>query len=152
MDFGIRGIDLTYALLDGCDIAILVDAVARGQAPGTIYVIEPDASFDTPAPQGLPLIEAHDLDPAKVLRLVASLGGQVRRVLLVGCEPTPFDPEQDMQMELSAPVRAAVDEAAALVESLVSRILHKFQPRGAEKAEQNSGGILQPEGATLWHE
>ena len=119
VDFGIRGIDLTYALLDGCDIAILVDAVPRGGTPGTVYVIEPDAPVDADVPQGMPLIEAHDLDPAKVLRLVRSLGGKVRRVLLVGCEPTPFDSEQDMQMELSEPVRAAVDEAVAVVESLV---------------------------------
>lgn len=28
VDFGIRGIDLTYALLDGCRAAVLVDAHA----------------------------------------------------------------------------------------------------------------------------
>ena len=122
VDFGIRGIDLTYALLDGCDVAILVDAVPRGEAPGTVYLIEPEAPADAPMPQGMPLIEPHDLDPAKVLRLVASLGGTVRRVLLVGCEPTPFDPEQDMQMELSPPVRAAVDEAVNLIVSLVTEM------------------------------
>src|SRR2546428_8240900 len=42
VDFGIRGLDLTYALLDGCDVAVLIDAVPRGQPPGTLYVIEPD--------------------------------------------------------------------------------------------------------------
>ncbi len=43
-DFGIRGYDLAYALLDGPDVTILVDAAARGGAPGTIYVIEPDVT------------------------------------------------------------------------------------------------------------
>ncbi|MGI9036002.1 MAG: hydrogenase maturation protease, partial [Pyrinomonadaceae bacterium] len=43
-DYGIRGYDLAYALLDGCDVAIFVDAAPHGAAAGTIYVIEQDAS------------------------------------------------------------------------------------------------------------
>ncbi len=42
VDFGIRGFDLAYALLDRFDVTILVDACPRGGAPGTLYVIEPD--------------------------------------------------------------------------------------------------------------
>src|SRR5215469_880287 len=41
-DFGIRGFDLAYAMQDGYDLIILVDACARGDAPGTVYVVEPD--------------------------------------------------------------------------------------------------------------
>ena len=41
-DFGIRGFDLAYALQDGYETTILVDACPHGQAPGTLYVIEPD--------------------------------------------------------------------------------------------------------------
>jgi hypothetical protein len=41
-DFGIRSYDLAFALLDGYDVTILVDAAPRGAAPGTLYVIEPD--------------------------------------------------------------------------------------------------------------
>ena len=132
VDFGIRGLDLTYALMDQCDVAILVDAVPRGEAPGTLYVIEPDmipaaqAAAGAALPDGaLPggvIIDAHNLDPAKVLQLVANLGGKVQRVLLVGCEPTPFDPELDIEMDMSPPVRAAVEEAIPLVESLIARI------------------------------
>ncbi len=43
-DFGIRGYDLAYALLDGYDTTILVDACPRGEPAGTLYVIEPDLS------------------------------------------------------------------------------------------------------------
>ena len=43
-DFGIRGLDLTYALLDGYAAVILVDTAQRGEPPGTVYVIEPEAS------------------------------------------------------------------------------------------------------------
>src|ERR1700733_12489801 len=41
-DYGIRGMHLAYDLANGYTSAILIDATARGGAPGTIYVIEPD--------------------------------------------------------------------------------------------------------------
>jgi hydrogenase maturation protease len=120
IDFGIRGLDLTFALADDAyDAVILVDAVPRGETPGTLYVIEPEAA----AAPALPF-EAHALDPARVLSAAAALGGPLRRLLLVGCEPTPLDPDSEGSMDLSAPVQAAVDEAVALVESLVERIRH----------------------------
>ena len=31
------------------------------------------------------------MDPVKVLRLAAAMGGTVGRLLLVGCEPAPAD-------------------------------------------------------------
>ncbi|HET6246168.1 MAG TPA: hydrogenase maturation protease [Tepidisphaeraceae bacterium] len=125
VDFGIRGIDLTYALLDGCDTAILVDAVSRGEAPGTVFLIEPRPQDDVPVVKGIPLLEGHNLDPARVLALVRSQGGKVRRVLLVGCEPSPVNPETDMemQMEMSPPVMAAVDRAIEMIDALVAEIL-----------------------------
>src|SRR2546425_12435722 len=81
VDFGIRGLDLTYALLDGYETVILVDATSRGGPPGTLYVIEPERD-GTAGAEGEPL-ETHNLDPVKVLRLAASMGGQVGRLLLV---------------------------------------------------------------------
>ena len=124
VDFGIRGLDLTYALLDGCDAAILIDAAPRrAAAPGTLYVIEPDVAA---APDdAAPMIDGHAMNPFRVLRTVASLGGRCARVLLVGCEPTPpaeDAPSDDVPMEMTGPVRAAVDEAVRLVESLVERL------------------------------
>src|SRR5437868_1453516 len=118
VDFGIRGLDLTYALLDGYEAVILVDAAPRGGRPGTLYVIEP-----APSAEAVPPVEAHGLDPATVLRLAAAMGGRVGRLLLVGCEPAPFDEADEMRMGLSDPVRAAVDEAVPLVESLVGKLL-----------------------------
>jgi hydrogenase maturation protease len=47
------------------------------------------------------------------------MGGQLRRVLLVGCEPETFGPEEG-QMGLSAPVEAAVTRAMMVVEALVA--------------------------------
>jgi len=125
VDFGIRGLDLTYALLDGYQSVILVDATPRGGTPGTLYVIEPEVSepSDPAAAPGPEMLEMHALDPEKVLRLARALGGRIERVLLVGCEPQPLAREDDMPPALSEPVQAAVDEAVELVESLVARML-----------------------------
>jgi len=138
VDFGIRGLDLTYALLEDYDAAIVVDAMPRGDVPGTLYVIEPDAPDPAPKAELMQndlLIETHGMHPAKVLRLVAAMGGKLRSVLVVGCEPSPFDPEQDMDMSLSAPVRAAIPEAIKMIESLIEKFLGEN-----DKAEHQSKG------------
>ena len=80
VDFGIRGMDLAYALAD-YDVVVFLDATPRGEPPGTLYVIEPDLD-------GLPLdVDAHAMDPVKVLALAKTLGGELPRTLVLGCEP-----------------------------------------------------------------
>ncbi|HKX32121.1 MAG TPA: hydrogenase maturation protease [Blastocatellia bacterium] len=124
VDFGIRGFDLAYALMDGYDLTIFVDAAPRGGTPGTIYTIEPDLN-ELPEPDGpAPAVEPHGLHPLKVLQLVKSMGGEFKRLLLVGCEPATCGPEEGM-MGLSEPVQAAVNEAVEVIESLVAKFLHE---------------------------
>ena|ERR1700733_2087818 len=117
-DFGIRGFDLAYAIMEPYDLTILVDACARGFAPGTVFLLEPD-----PIAEAQPEIEPHGMNPMNVLRMVKSLGGTPGRVLIVGCEPAELGSDNDGQLGLSGPVEAAVDEAIALIESLVSKVL-----------------------------
>jgi hydrogenase maturation protease len=121
-DFGIRGFDLAYALLDGFETTVLVDACPGEGEPGTLFVIELDPndlnSFDSQ--QGS--IEPHSMNPVSVLHMAKNMGGGLKRVLLVGCVPATLGPEEG-QMGLSEPVAAAVDEAVKLIESLVPRIL-----------------------------
>jgi hydrogenase maturation protease len=121
VDFGIRGLDLAYALLDDWRAVILVDAMSRGQPPGTLYVLEPEVAPDDDAEPGACLVEAHGMNPMKVLRLVRSMGGRAQRMLVVGCEPSALDAEE-MSMEISAPVRASIDEAVNVVESLIAQL------------------------------
>lgn len=128
VDFGIRGLDLTYALLDGYETVILVDATPRGGEPGTLYVLE--LAMGDAAEEGGVLVDVHGLDPAKVLRQAASLGARVDRLILVGCEPTPLGESEDFGAEMSAAALAAVGEAVPLIVSLVGRLL-----RGEEIAE-----------------
>jgi hydrogenase maturation protease len=120
-DFGIRGLDLAFALLDGYDAAILVDTVRRGGAPGTLHVLEIEAA-GAPAGEAAAL-ETHALEPARVLALARGMGEVPRAVRLVGCEPLTFGDAEEGLMELSAPVAAAVAPAVLLVESLVFELV-----------------------------
>jgi hydrogenase maturation protease len=143
IDFGIRGIDLTYALLDGYRAAVLVDAVRRGGEPGTVYIIEPDwPSTEESDPDDL-LITPHDLDPAKVLRLVKALDGHCERLVLVGCEPETFGSEDEGAMGLSPTVAAAVDEAVRTIETLIGELLaprRSHADRPFHESRRSTGG------------
>jgi hydrogenase maturation protease len=129
VDFGIRGLDLAYALLDGYDTVILVDAVQRGGAPGTVYLIEPEPNETGEDAPGQPLVEPHSMHPAKVLRMVRALGGQCPRLRLVACEPATFGSEEEPAMGLSEPVQAAVSEAVDLVRKLTRDLVQETNAR-----------------------
>jgi hydrogenase maturation protease len=110
LDVGIRGLHLAYRLLDGYDLVIAVDAVARGNAPGTVYVLEP--ALDA-APPARP--DAHAIDLAAVLATAQSLGGRPGRVVVVGCEPADLAE----RMGLSAAVEGAVEPVLVRIQELV---------------------------------
>ncbi len=133
VDFGIRGIDLTYALLDDYDAVILVDAAQRERMPGTVTIIEPEQpSPQTAMAEGV-FIEPHNLDPAKVLSLVAALGGGCRRILMVACEPASLGDEETGAMGLSPPVAAAVDEAIIAIERLIGNLREERRGGGVDR-------------------
>jgi hydrogenase maturation protease len=127
IDFGIRGLDLAYALMDGPELTILIDACPRHASPGTLYVVEPDMSSLDSADIPQATVDAHSMNPTNVLCLAKSMGGTLKRILLLGCEPATLGPEEG-QMGLSAPVGAAVEEAVKLAESLVRRALNGEWP------------------------
>ncbi|MBA3633837.1 MAG: hydrogenase maturation protease [Acidobacteria bacterium] len=126
VDYGIRGLDLAYALLDGYDVTIFVDATPRGGEIGTLYTIEPDLSeLDNLNAQEMQ-VEPHGMNPMKVLAMVKSMGGEFKRILLVGCEPELLAADEE-KMGLSEPVALAIDEAVSLIELLVAKILEESQ-------------------------
>lgn len=110
-DYGIRGMHLALELLEGYDLVVLVDAMSCGEPPGTVFLMEPD-----PVGQDVPPLDAHRMDPYAVLGMVNELGGEIGRVLIVGCEPSLIEEG----MGLSPVVAAAVDGAARMVEELIS--------------------------------
>jgi hydrogenase maturation protease len=122
-DFGIRGMDLMYALGEGYDAAVFVDAVPRGEPPGTLSVIEPEVVDG----EGAVALDAHGMDPVKVLALARQVGEVPERILIVGCEPAVrmTGEEDEVVGELSEPVRAAIDDAVKLVESVVAEMMER---------------------------
>jgi hydrogenase maturation protease len=121
VDFGIRGFDLAYALQDGYEATIVVDAYAHGQTPGTVSLVEPDMSkLDEPSPS---VVDAHGMDPLNVLRIAAATNANLGKVLLVGCEPATLGGDEG-HMGLSKPVECAIEPALEMIKSLVERLLH----------------------------
>jgi hydrogenase maturation protease len=122
-DYGIRGYDLAYALLEGHEAVILVDALPRGEPPGTLCVLEPELE----GLEAAGVLDGHGMNPMEVFRLVRQLGGTLPPTYVVGCEPASFGPADQGSMELSQPVAAAVDDAVELVESLLGRVARDRQ-------------------------
>lgn len=119
LEVGTGGIALAQELLTPCDRLIIVDAMERGGAPGNIYLlrvddVEPSRSVDM-----------HMAVPARALGLARALGTLPPEVFMVGCEPAVVD---ELTMELSDPVTAAVSSALDIVESLLR------EPRGNTSA------------------
>ncbi|MEV4410431.1 hydrogenase maturation protease [Catellatospora sp. NPDC049609] len=115
-DYGIRGVHLAYDLMAGYDATVLIDVDCRGDAPGTVRLLEISAAdrAQRRADAGPVLVDPHGMQPQRVLDLLDSCGSAPGRVLLVGCEPLDLSE----RMGLSPPVAAAVATAAALVREL----------------------------------
>ena len=126
-DFGIRGFDLAYALMEGYETTILVDAYPGEGQPGTLFVVEPDLQNVDSAGTQPGFVGPHGMNPINVLRMAVNMGARLKRILLVGCVPATLGPEEG-QMGLSEPIAAVVDEAVQLVDSLVTRILAEEWP------------------------
>jgi hydrogenase maturation protease len=122
MDFGIRSYDLAYALTVGYDVTILIDAVSRGEKPGTIFLIEPD--LNRLGELESTSVDAHSMNPVAVLQMAQSLGTVSGKLFLVGCEPGVLESDE---MGLSEPVRAAIPSAIEMIESLVTELLLENQ-------------------------
>jgi hydrogenase maturation protease len=122
VDFGIRGYDLALAITDGYDTTILIDATRRGHPPGTLYLIEPDVNQMDDLENEV--ANAHGMTPANVLRMARSLGGELGRLYLLGCEPAILETENGA-IGLSEPVRSAIPEAVSMIESLVEELLER---------------------------
>lgn len=129
VDYGIRGLDLTYALLGPWSAVVLVDTVSRQGAPGTLYLLQPGGSASEQAPPTG--IDPHVLDPVAVIRTARTLGRVNAEIYIVGCEPLDFGDELEGRMGLSDAVEAAVPEAAAMVAQLTARLVGEVVPASA---------------------
>jgi len=145
VDFGIRGMDLVYALARGYAAAILVDAAPRGEPPGTVSVVEPELPDGAPA-----TVETHGMDPLRVLALAAASGPLPETVRLVVCEPAEVSAAEDWhdaKMELSAVVEAAVGPAVEQVEALAAELVGGRRPHAGAQQPQSAAEAARREDA-----
>jgi hypothetical protein len=84
--------------------------MTRGGAPGTVYVSEIESV--EPAAE----VDLHLAIPARALAVAKALGALPRSIFIVGCEPAEVD---ELSMQLSPPVSAAVDAALGHVRRLL---------------------------------
>jgi hydrogenase maturation protease len=118
-DFGIRSFDLAYAMADGYDVIILLDATSRGDSPGTVSLIEPEVEgFGDVGPP----LDAHSTNPQRALQIASSLGSQLGRLYLIGCEPAILETE-DGRIGLSEQVEAAIPNAIQMLLTLLQELL-----------------------------
>ena len=118
VELGIGGISLVHELMDGYDALILVDAVDRGGAPGSLYMLEPEV----PDAAALPVAERcalaadmHQAVPERALVLARAAGVLPPVVRIVGCQPAETE---DFATSLSPPVQAAVPAAVETILAL----------------------------------
>jgi len=107
---GIGGVALLQDLMLGWDGLVLLDAVERGAAAGTVFVLEPEV------PEAVHVPDVHLANPDRVLSMALSLGALPERVLIVGCQP---EDAHSLAIGLSPAVARAVDEAVAHVHRIV---------------------------------
>jgi len=110
IETGIGGVALLGELLAGCDGLVLVDAVDRGAAPGTLFELAPTVG------DAVHVADVHLANPDRVLSMAKTMGVLPRRVRIVGCQPTEVD---DLGEGLSAVVQDAVGPAIVTVRRIV---------------------------------
>jgi hydrogenase maturation protease len=121
VDFGIRGVHLAYELMDReYALLVLVNAMARGGSPGTLYWLEPDVASLARAPHTGGLT----LDPTTIFSLLKGLGAACPPVLILGCEPQSCDET----LGLTPLVKAAVPEAVRMIRELAANRWRLPQP------------------------
>jgi hydrogenase maturation protease len=112
LEVGTGGVALAQELMTPCDRLVIVDAMTRGEAPGSVYVLRVE---NVGAARS---IDMHMAVPARVLELAQAMGTLPREVYLVGCEPVDVD---DLTLELSGPVQQAIEPALRNVQELLAR-------------------------------
>jgi len=116
LETGIGGVALLQELLVGCDGFVLVDAVDRGAAPGTLFELAPEVG------EAVHVADVHLANPDRVLSMAKTMGALPDRVRIVGCQPADVD---ELCQGLSPVVEGTLDAAAAMVRRIVGAWLRE---------------------------
>jgi hydrogenase maturation protease len=132
---GIAGVGLVQELMDGYDALVIVDAVSRGGAPGTLYLLEPgvpDIRAWTDEERHAFLADLHQVEPSRVLGLAAALGVLPPAVRVLGCEPAECD---EAIVGLTPVVARAAHLAVERVRLLLSELIDAAPVGAAQRGD-----------------
>lgn len=122
-DFGIRGVHLSYELLNDYDALVLIDAMPLGEAPGTVVTFAPDVeAIDATS------VDAHSMSPAVVLGLLAGMGADLPHVVVVGCQPLTLEEGMGLSDAVMAAVAPAAEAVLQVVHDIYSNAQKELQP------------------------
>jgi hydrogenase maturation protease len=110
LDAGVGAMHLVFEILSGPELLLVADCTPRGGAPGTLYLIEPDATACADEANG----DGNDL--SALFALLESLKIPLPRTVIIACEPFALT----QPLELSPPVAEAVQRAVDLIRQLLS--------------------------------
>ena len=113
VETGIGGVALLGELLAGCDGLVLVDAVDRGAAAGTLFELAPEVG------EAVHVADVHLANPDRVLSMAKTMGALPGRLRIVGCQPEEVD-------ELGQGLSPVVAGALPLAEAMVRRIVEAW--------------------------
>jgi hydrogenase maturation protease len=111
VEIGTAGLRLAQELLSPYDHLIVVDAMTRGGAPGSLYMLR----VEDVAPATY--VDLHAAIPSRALAIAKALGGLPADVHLIGCEPLDVD---ELGAPLSLAVRDAIDPAVQQIRALLA--------------------------------
>lgn len=97
----------------GLDLAILVDAVRSGAAPGTVHRVE---AHEGALPRDLGLASTHAVSVADALALAYALGRAPRQVVIVGIEGRAFGMGDPLTPEVERAIGVAAREVLQMLE------------------------------------
>jgi hydrogenase maturation protease len=118
-DYGVRGLDLVYRLLDPPELLILVDAIDREGPPGTLFLVEPDEHDEGEGE----LPDPHRMTVPAIFRALRTLGRRPPRTLILGCKPAEIEERIGLSLTVQAAVRPAVEIVLELVDrEMVDRV------------------------------
>ena len=123
VETGTGGLGIVQELMSGYEALVVVDAVDRGAAPGSVFVLVPHVCDPAPLHYrdwNARFSNLHLAEPSRVLLLARALGVLPERVLVVGCQPEAWEGYGE---ELSPSVRAAVEVAATRVRELADELV-----------------------------
>ena len=131
VDFGIRGMDLAFELMENYQEVILLDAATRGGNAGDLYQLRVELPR---AVSQHSEVNPHSWTAEQVLSMSRQFGGARESLYLIGCEPATLEPVEEGGMTLSPAIQSAMPAALEMLERLVSRLVAIDPPAGPRES------------------